>query len=57
MREHSWAICDSIDTMASRLDDIFKNFYDLATHPMNYDEIMSLKHKNRNNFLFLIINS
>jgi len=57
VREHSWAICDSIDIMASCLDDIFKKFYDLGTLPMNYDEIRSLKSKNRDNFFFLIIDS
>ena len=55
IREHSWVFCDSIDTMASGLDEIFANFYNLGTHVMNYDEIMDLKNKNSNNFFFLFV--
>lgn len=55
VREHSWVVCDSIDTMASGLDGVFANYYSLGLHTMNYDEIMDLKNKNCNNAFFLYV--
>lgn len=55
VREFSWTFCDSIDTSTSGLDVIFENYYSLGVHPMNYDELLDLKNKNSNNFVFLCI--
>jgi len=55
IREYLWIFCNTIDYKFSKFDCIFKSYYVVGTHAMNFDELIRLSDNNQNNLVFMFV--